>query len=220
MIDSDLQQPPSLIPKMLDLFEKGYDIVYTIRQDSSEVGFLKRSSSKLFYRIINRISQIPINESAADFRLISRRVAEVFQNRIRERNQFMRGLFSWVGYNSTHIPFQVKTRIAGKSKYSFIRLIRFAMQGIVSFSKTPLQTAIIFGFIFAFFGLVYSIITFIQFFLDDTLPSGWATLTILISLFSGVQLIFLGIIGEYIGAIFDEVKGRPHYLIEEKINIQ
>jgi dolichol-phosphate mannosyltransferase len=127
MIDSDLQQPPSLIPKMLDLFEKGYDIVYTIRQDSSEVGFLKRSSSKLFYRIINRISQIPINESAADFRLISRRVAEVFQNRIRERNQFMRGLFSWVGYNSTHIPFQVKTRIAGKSKYSFIRLIRFAI---------------------------------------------------------------------------------------------
>lgn len=218
MMDSDLQHPPSLIPNMLELFEKGYDIVYTIRQDPHEIGFFKRLSAKLFYRVINQLSQIPINENAADFRLISRRVAEVFQKQIRERNQFMRGLFSWVGYNSVYISFQAKTRTAGNSKYSFSRLIRFGMQGIISFSKRPLQSAIILGFIFASFGLVYSMMTVIQYFLDDRLPSGWATLTILISMFSGVQLIFLGIIGEYIGAIFDEVKGRPHYLIEEKVN--
>lgn len=220
MMDSDMQQPPSLIPEMLDLFEKGYDIVYTIRQDSPEIGLFKRLSSKLFYRIINRFSQIAINESAADFRLISRRVAEVFQKQIRERNQFMRGLFSWVGFNSTYIPFQVKTRPAGKSKYSFGRLIQFGIHGVVSFSKRPLQAAIILGFIFALFGLIYSLVVVVQYLLDFTMPSGWATLIILILIFSGVQLIFLGILGEYIGAIFDEVKGRPHYLIEEKINFQ
>jgi glycosyltransferase involved in cell wall biosynthesis len=220
MMDSDLQHPPSLIHNMLALFEKGYDIVYTIRQDSPEIGFLKRFSSKLFYRIMNRFSEIPINESAADFRLISRRVAEVFQKQIRERNQFMRGLFSWVGYKSIQIPFRVEARTAGQSKYSLSRLIRFGIHGLISFSRKPLHAAIVLGFIFALFGFIYSIVTFVQYFLDETLPSGWTTLTILISMFSGIQLIFLGIIGEYIGAIFDEVKGRPHYLIEEKINIK
>ncbi len=218
MMDCDLQHPPALIPEMLKKFEDGYDIVYTIRGDAPEIGFLKRVSSRVFYRIINRISQVPINESAADFRLISRRVVEVFQKQIRERNQFMRGLFSWVGFSNMGIPFRVQQRRAGKSKYSLGRMMRFGMQGIVSFSKRPLQAAVVAGFVFASFGLFFALVTFIQYFIYSSLPSGWTTLTILISMFSGVQLIFLGIIGEYIGAIFDEVKGRPHYIIEETIN--
>ena len=218
MMDSDLQHPPSLIPEMLNHFEKGFDVVYTVRRDVPESNIFKRLSSKAFYRMINQISQVPINESAADFRLISRRVLTVFKNQIRERNQFLRGLIKWVGFKSTGIPFQAKKRPAGKSKYSFGRMVQFGLHGILSFSKRPLQAATFVGFIFASLGFIYGLIVFIQYFFDRSLPSGWATLIILISMFSGVQLIFLGIIGEYIGAIFDEVKGRPHYIIDEKIN--
>jgi len=218
MMDSDLQHPPMLIPMLLEKFEEGFDIVYTTRQDPPEIGLFKRLSSKLFYRMLNWISQIPIKEGAADFRLVSRRVSEVFQKQIRERSLFLRGLFSWIGFRSVEIPFRAGARPAGSSKYSFGRMVRFGTQGIVAFSKKPLQAAVLVGFIFAAIGLVNALITFIQFFVHRSLPSGWTTLTILISIFSGVQLIFLGVIGEYIGAIFDEVKGRPHYIVEEKFN--
>jgi len=218
MMDCDLQHPPSLIPELLAEFEKGYDVVYTIRKDPPGTSFLKRATSRLFYRLINRISDVPINESAADFRLVSRRVVAVFQKEIRERNQFLRGLFSWVGFRSTGVAYTAGERQGGTSKYSLTRMIRFAMHGLVSFSKGPLQAAVVLGFLFATFGLLFAAVTFVQYFLYTSLPSGWTTLAILISVFSGVQLIFLGLIGEYIGAIFDEVKARPHYLVEQQVN--
>jgi dolichol-phosphate mannosyltransferase len=220
MMDSDLQHPPALITDMLREFENGYDIVYTLREDTPEINIFKRTSSKLFYRLINRISSVPINESAADFRLVSRRVVEVFQHQITERNQFLRGLFGWVGFKSIGIPFRVRKRGAGKSKYSIRRMARFGMSGVVSFSKSPLQAATMFGFIFALFGFFYAFLTAAQYFVFGSFPSGWATIIILISIFSGTQLIFLGIIGEYIGAIFDEVKARPPYIIDEKVNFR
>src|SRR5262249_48051077 len=160
---------------------------------------------------INRIADVPINESAADFRLVSRRVIQVFQRQITERNMFLRGLFGWVGFKCIGVPFRVRKRAAGKSKYSLARMVRFGGHGVVSFSKSPLEAAIGVGFTFAAFGLLYAIFTVIQFFFLGSLPTGWATIIILISIFSGTQLIFLGVIGEYIGAIFDEVKARPHY---------
>jgi dolichol-phosphate mannosyltransferase len=221
MLDSDLQHPPGLIPKMLMKYEQGYDIVYMIREDyKKEIGFLKRTTSKLFYKLINQISQIPINESAADFRLISHRVAEVFRNQIRERNQFLRGLFSWVGFRSISIKFQVNKRRAGKSKYSISRMIQFGLEGVVSFSKKPLQAAVYVGLSFAILSFVFALISLIQYFIYASLPSGWTTIVMLISVSSGVQLIFLGIVGEYLGAIFDEVKARPHYIVEEKVNFE
>lgn len=220
MMDCDMQHPPELIPDLLAEFEKGSDVVYTIRKDTKKVNFLKRISSKWFYHLVNRISEIPINESAADFRLISRRVAMVLKEQFQERNMFLRGLISWIGFTQTGVPFTVRQRIAGKSKYSIGRLLSLSMFGIVSFSKKPLQAAIFVGIAFAGFGFIMAIITFIQYFNHISLPSGWATLIILLSIFSGVQLIFLGIIGEYIGGIFDEVKGRPRYIVEEKINIE
>ena len=219
MMDSDLQHPPSLLPVLLAQYESGYDIVNTVREDEQELGLLKRNSSRLFYRMINRISDVSINERAADFRLISRKVAEVFKHHIRERNQFLRGLLSWVGFRTVFVPFRVGARVAGRSKYSTARLMRFAVHGIVSFSKRPLQAAVVLGFIFAGFGLINALITLVQYFLYSSLPSGWTTLAILVSVFSGVQLIFLGIIGEYIGAIFDEVKARPHYIVDERVNL-
>ncbi len=217
MLDSDLQHPPELIPKLLDEFERGHDIVYTIREDSPDIGFFKRATSRLFYRLVNFISDIPIDESAADYRLISRKVARVFQDSLRERNQFVRGLVSWMGFNRVGVPFTVQPRADGASKYSLRRLFRFAAHGVVSFSRRPLQAAIFVGFAFAGLGLLLAAMTLVEYFRHAQWPSGWATLVMLISIFSGVQLIFLGIIGEYIGAIFDEVKARPHYLVDEDV---
>ncbi len=218
MLDSDLQHPPALIPQLLAEFEKGHDVVFTLRRDAPDVSWLKRSSSKLFYRIINSISDVQINESAADFRLISRRVAAVVRTRIRERNQFLRGLFGWIGFKSIAIPFDARRRGAGRSKYSLARMVRFGIHGVVSFSKTPLQAAVLTGLGFAAGGFLFTLVVVFQYCAYRSFPSGWATLAILVSTFSGVQLIFLGIIGEYIGAIFDEVKARPHYIVDELIN--
>jgi dolichol-phosphate mannosyltransferase len=219
MMDSDLQHPPSLIPQLLLAFDNGCDIVHTLRQDSAAVGWFKRASSRLFYWVINSISDVQIIENAADFRLISRRVADVFRTQIRERNQFLRGLIGWVGFRTTAIPFQVDARAAGTTKYSISRLVRFGIEGVVSFSKSPLQAATLFGFVFAAFGFGLAALTVVQYFRDTRFPSGWATLIVLITLFSGTQLLCMGIIGEYLGAIFDEVKHRPHYLVEEMVHI-
>ncbi len=218
MLDSDLQHPPELIPKLLEEFERGNEIVYTTRQDSGDVGWLKQVTSRLFYRVLNTMSEIPIEESAPDFRLISRRVADVFRTGIRERNQFLRGLFGWVGFRRTGVPFQVRARAAGRTKYSVRRLFSFAAAGITSFSKRPLQAAIYVGFFFAAAALLMAVVTVIQFFVSGHLPTGWATIVVSVAGLSGIQLIFLGILGEYLGAIFDEVKARPHYIVEEKVN--
>jgi glycosyltransferase involved in cell wall biosynthesis len=218
MLDSDLQHPPALIPVMLAEFEKGYDVVFTIRKNPRGSGLFKSLTSGMFYAVINRLSQIPILESAADFRLISARIARVFQREIRERNQFLRGLVSWVGFKRIGIPFETRERGGGRTKYSIARLLRFGIHGIVSFSKKPLEAAILVGLGLASLGLFLALFSVIDYFHRSNLPSGFTTLVILISGFSGVHLIFLGIIGEYVGAIFDEVKARPHYIIEEKLN--
>jgi polyisoprenyl-phosphate glycosyltransferase len=218
MLDSDLQHPPEVIPRLLDEFEKGHDVVFTIREDGgSEAGFLKRLTSRWFYRALGRLSTIPIHEGAADFRLISQRVATVFRTRMRERNQFLRGLFGWVGFKQTSIRFAAEKRGGGRSKYSLSRLFRFAAEGIVSFSKRPLVAAIFVGFAFAFGGLALALVTLVQYFYLRNFPPGWMTIVMLMSIFSGVQLIFLGVIGLYVGAIFDEVKARPLYIVEESI---
>jgi glycosyltransferase involved in cell wall biosynthesis len=218
MLDSDLQHPPSYIPALLSRYEEGYDVVYTVREDTPDVHVLKRTSSKLFYRLINWISEVPINESAADFRLLSRRVVEVFQTGIRERNQFLRGLVGWVGFKSASVPFRVGQRPAGRSKYSVTRMVRFGIDGVVSFSKRPLQAAGLLGLLVGTAGLLHGVVIVADYLLFRSLPSGWATIATLVSVLSGGQLIFLGILGEYVGAIFDEVKARPHYVVDERMN--
>ena len=217
MMDSDLQHPPAVIPELLEAFEGGSDVVQTIREDSPDVSMTKRLTSRLFYRCINWISDTPIPESAADFRLVSRRVVEVFQGQIRERNQFLRGLFVWVGFPSRAVRFKAAPRRAGRSKYSLRRMVGFGVDGVVSFSKTPLQAAVYVGLALGFLGFAYALITLVQYLLWRDFVTGWATIIILISIFSGTQLVFLGILGQYLGAIFDEVKARPHYIVEEQI---
>ena len=219
MMDCDLQHPPELIPKILAEHEKGYDIVYTIRNDTDDVDFFKKYSSKLFYRVLNMISDVSFIESAPDFRLISKRVVRVIQEQIRERNLFLRGMISWMGFPKTSLSFMVEPRVAGQSKYSLSRMLRFAIAGMTSFSKKPLQAAGFVGVSLAVGGFMYAAIVLIRYFLNYSTPPGWNTVVVLLIIFSGIQLIFLGVIGEYIGSIFEEVKARPHYIVEEKINL-
>jgi dolichol-phosphate mannosyltransferase len=218
MMDSDLQHPPLVIPKLLAEFKKGNDVVYTIREETTDQPRLRKWCPDMFYAFLSRISDVPISGNAADFRLISRRVAEAVKRDIRERNLFLRGIFPWIGFSQSAIHFTAYPRRAGKSKYSLSRLITFGLSGVVSFSRKPLRVGIIVGLLFALFGFLYALFTFIQYLFLESLPSGYATLVVLLSVFGGLQLIFLGVIGEYIGAIFDEVKKRPHYIVDERIN--
>jgi len=220
MMDCDLQHPPALIHEMVKEYEKGSAVVYAVRKDTDEIGWFKRAGSRLFYWFINKISDIPINENAADFRLISRPVLKVLKEQVRERNIFFRGIISWLGFKQTPVAFTVQKRYAGSTKYSLHNLLRLGKWGVLSFSKKPLQAAVFFGVLFALFAFVNAAVTFVQYFIYKSLPSGWTTIVILLSFLGGVQLIFLGIIGEYIGGIFDEVKGRPHYIVEEKLNLR
>jgi len=220
MMDSDLQHPPELIPELLHQHDLGNDIVFTVRLDSEDVCRLRKTVGSLFYRLLGYISKVAINENAADFRLVSRRVAKLLRTQIRERNMFLRGLFSWIGFNQTSVEYVAAKRAAGQSKYSFSRMINLAIAGILSFSTKPLKLSIFVGLGFAALSFVLGMITVVEYFVDNTIPSGWTTIVALLLLFSGVQMIFMGVLGAYIGGIYEEIKARPHYIVDEGINIK
>ena len=218
MMDSDLQHPPELIPELLDNFKQGFDVVYTIRCDTEDVGLVRKLAGNLFYQLLSKLSQVPIHTNAADFRLISGRVAEILSSDFQERNMFLRGLFSWMGFKQTSVEYIAEKRFAGQSKYSFSKMLQLATTGILSFSTKPLQTGIFLGVGFAALAFIFLFGAVISYFIDRTIPSGWTTIVTLLLLFSGIQLIVLGIMGTYIGGIYEEVKSRPRYIIEEEIS--
>ncbi|SRR6266567_2566947 len=218
MMDSDLQHPPSVIKQMIRTYEQGFDVVYTIRMEIEGQGTWRKLGGKMFYSILRRLSDAPIHENAADFRLITDRVARVFRDQIRERNMFMRGLVGWVGFNQKAVKYVAAGRFAGRSKYSMARMFRLAGDALISFSSFPLRLSLIVGVVFSVVGFLYALLTAFQYFVHTELPSGWATLVILITIYSGVQLICLGMVGAYVGAIYSEVKNRPHYIVDELIN--
>jgi len=218
MLDSDLQHPPSLIPVLLERYEAGYDIVQTVREDTQQISGVKKFFSEVFYKVLNHLSPVKFESNAADFRLLSRRVVEVFQSSIRERNMFLRGLVNWVGFNRTSVRYVAPPRQFGSSKFSYLSLMSFAASGIVSFSKKPLHICFILGVLFASLGCLHAMLVLVKYLVDSSSPPGWLTLVVLITFFSGIQLIFLGVIGAYVGATFDEVKARPHYIVERAIN--
>jgi dolichol-phosphate mannosyltransferase len=220
MMDSDLQHPPELIPELLAKFEGGNDVVYTVRKDTAEIGWLRRFLGRQYYRLLGYLSDIPVQRDTADFRLISARVARTLRTQIRERGVFLRGILRWVGFNQAGVEYSAARRAAGRSKYSLSRMIGLAAAGILSFSTKPLRMGIFVGLGFAFVSFAYGVVTVVSYFTDRSLPSGYATIVTLLLLFSGVQLIFMGILGAYIGGIYDEVKRRPHYLVDEAINLK
>jgi polyisoprenyl-phosphate glycosyltransferase len=214
-MDADLQHPPSLLTELIENWESGYDIVYTVRKDEKETGILKRSSSNLFYRLMNFMSGLNLQKGAADFRLIDRKIVDIFKDQISEYHLFYRGLISWVGFRTKAIEYTPSARHSGKTKYTFLKMFNFALNGITSFSVKPLRLSIVIGFILAFMSFVYAIYAVVaSVFLNQTIV-GWTSLIFSILFIGGIQLIFLGIIGEYVGKIFIEIKQRPVYLVKE-----
>lgn len=214
MMDCDLEHPPQLIPVLLKCFEEGFDVVNTNRIYNQKISIYKKFSSALYYRVLYKLAGEELGENSADFRLVSRNVINVFKNSIREHNQYLRGLFHWVGFNQTTVSFTSGQRVRGVSKYTISKLINFAGQGIISFSKIPLKMSIGVGVIIALASIIYGIYAVLGYFLIGHLPPGWSSTITLIGITSGFQLIVMGIIGMYIGAIFDETKNRPLYVIE------
>ena len=214
-MDGDLQHPPELIPQMVQKWEQGYDIVYTIRSYPKEISYFKRKTSDLFYRFLSQISDVDLtNGGGSDFRLIDASVAQVMKN-LKEDDLFLRGLTSWMGFKQTGIEFVAGERFSGQSSYDLKKMLKFAFTGITSFSVKPLYLATYLGFIFSSLSLLY--IPYVLYaFLTKTEISGWASLIMTIVFFGGVQLIILGILGIYLGKIFKQVKGRPNYIIRSK----
>lgn len=219
MMDSDLQHPPELIPELLAQFERGNDVVFTVRRDSAEIGRMRRLLGNGFYRVMGWLASIPVQRNTADFRLISGRVARTVREQIHERGIFLRGILSWVGFNQVAVAYTPGHRAAGRSKYSLSRMMALATAGILAFSTKPLRMGIFVGLGFALLGFAYGAVTVVSYFTDPQTPRGYATIVTLLLLFSGVQLVFMGVLGAYVGAIYDEVKGRPHYIVDEAINI-
>jgi polyisoprenyl-phosphate glycosyltransferase len=217
MMDCDLQHPPSVIPALLRAYEGGHDIVHAIRHYDASTSSLKRATSRLFYRLQNWLSAVEIEEGAADFRLISRKVAAVFKGNIREQNQFLRGLFRWVGFTSTTVEFVSQPRARGETKYRFRRLLSFSIQGITSFSKVPLRMATMLGCALSLVTVLYGLWSFVGFFFMRQLPAGYTSLIVAMMFLGGLQLLVLGVLGEYLGSIFEEVKNRPLYIVDEVV---
>lgn len=214
LIDADLQDPPELITAMIERWRQGYEVVNARRKSRTGEGMLKKITSHLFYRIMNRFSSIKLPVDVGDFRLADRVVVDSF-NRLQERNRFVRGLFTWVGYRQTEIEYERRPRRAGKTKYNWLRLIFLSMDAFFGFSLVPLRLFIVIGLIVVVFSFTVALwIIFNKLFLGLDLP-GYALLTTGMFFLGGIQITFLGVIGEYIGKIFTEVRMRPLYLVKE-----
>lgn len=214
-IDVDLQDPPELIPEMVSLWRDGNDVVYAVRTRREGESWLKKTSAGLFYRFINRVSNIEIPRNTGDFRLLDKRVLAVLAG-MRERNRFMKGLFSWVGFRQASLPYTRQPRAHGASKFNLWKLWNFAIEGITGFSNVPLQIASYLGVMASLFAFCYAAVILGKTLLLGADVPGYPSIMVTILFLGGVQLLFIGIIGEYLGRIYNEVKGRPLYVIESQ----
>ncbi|EEF67060.1 glycosyltransferase [Holdemania filiformis] len=222
LMDIDLQDPPEIIPQMIDKYEEGYDIVNAKRKSREGETWLKKFTAEMFYKVFSASSgKVRMPKNVGNFRLISRRAVNAFKE-LRETHRFARGLFCWVGFPTIEIEFEREARAAGKTKYNYKTMINYAIEGLTSFTTAPLRWAAYIGIITAIFAILYMIYVFwMAITKDPNLQKGWSSMMIVLLFFGSLQMIFLGIIGEYLGRIFDETKNRPLYYIEEyttKIN--
>jgi polyisoprenyl-phosphate glycosyltransferase len=219
VMDADLQDPPEMIPQLIAQWRVGYDVVFAVRASRSGDGVFKRSTASLFYRLLRYLTATEIPANAGDFRLMSWRAVETLR-RIRERNRFVRGLVGWIGFRHTSVTFARDARHAGETKYPLRKMARFALNGIIAFSFVPLQLATYLGFTVSLISFVYILYAVgLRLFTDQTVH-GWASVMVAVLFMGGVQLISLGIIGEYIGRIFEEVKQRPLYVIDKLAGLE
>lgn len=221
IIDADLQDPPELFPDIIAKhIETGANVVYCVRQYREGVGFFKKTAYKIFYRTLNYLSDVDLPLDSGDFRLIDRNVINAFKS-FREKNKYVRGIISWMGFSQVPFYYNRPGRADGKTKYSYKKLLHLASVGMFYFSKKPLKLALSLGLISIVIGLVLTGVVITEKLQGDLeeVP-GWASLIITIIFFGGVQLITVGVLGEYIGNIFDEVKDRPEYIVKKKVNLE
>lgn len=219
IIDSDMQDPPELIPEMLKLWENGHEVIYGKRKNRKGESSFKLFSASMFYKTLNALADVEIPKDTGDFRLVDRKVIDVI-NSLPEHNKFLRGLFSWVGYDQYAFEYERKERFAGKTKYPLKKMLKLATDGIIGFSTKPLKLLGglgIFSIFISFVILIYSILSF-AFKWNDITP-GWTSIMVAITFFAGIQLLSFWMISEYIGRIYDETKKRPQYIIDKTINI-
>ncbi|RAK19882.1 dolichol-phosphate mannosyltransferase [Anoxybacillus vitaminiphilus] len=214
IIDADLQDPPELILEMIRKWKEGYDVVYAKRIKRKGETIFKKVTAHLFYRILRASTEIDIPLDTGDFRLMDRKVCDQLVN-MRERNRFVRGLVSWIGFKQTALEYERDERFAGETKYPLKKMLRFSMDGITSFSYKPLKLASLLGFLLSFSSVIWMfVVLYLKLFTNSTV-TGWSSLLMAILFFNGVVLIMLGVMGEYIGRIYDEVKHRPLYILKD-----
>lgn len=214
-IDADLQHPPEVIPQLIQKWQDGYDIVYTLRQENKNQGFLKRKTSNLYYKLLNFMTSVSVPKGAADFRLLDKKVVQIL-NKSLERDLFLRGYITWMGFKQIGIPYQVAKRHAGKSSYTLSKMIRLAWMGITSFSIMPLRIASVVGFLTTLLGFLYACyVVYMKIFTNHFVVTGWTSVLVSVLIIGGVQLMIMGILGEYLGLIYLETKKRPNYIIQE-----
>lgn len=219
LIDADLQDPPEVILEMVRKWREGYDVVYGTRTERPGESHFKLATARGFYRLLNRLSDVPIPLDTGDFRLMSRKVVTTLQA-MPERDRFVRGMVSWVGFNQIALPYRRAERFAGESKYPLRKMIRFATDGILSFSSKPLQLSVAMGMTCASIALAGILYALILRLFTDIWVEGWTALMIAMLFIGGVQLISVGILGEYVGRIYNEIKGRPLYVVNEYIGFR
>ncbi len=216
LMDADLQHPPSLIERMVERWQAGVDMVYAVRENREDEPWGKRLGTRLFYSLLHSETGVRVPANAQDFRLMDRTVVDALM-RMPERDRFMKGLYAWVGFRSEAMNFMPETRLTGKSNYSAWRLWRLAMAGLMSFTTWPLRAVSVTGFVVSMCSFIYGIVIVIQHLLYDNAVAGWPTIVTILLFFSGINLLSLGIVGEYIARIFQEVKHRPVYLVRQSL---
>jgi polyisoprenyl-phosphate glycosyltransferase len=217
MLDADLQDPPELITTMLDHWRAGCDVIYAVREHRQGESRFKLSTAKWFYKLFDKLAQVELQSNSGDFRLLDRRPLDALLS-MRERNRFLRGMTVWVGYTQAAVPYRRDSRYAGETKYTVSKMLRFSLDAISSFSHRPLQLATLLGFAISTLAFVAIPVVIVLRILGSYLP-GFSALTIVVLLLGGIELIAIGIIGEYVGRIYDEVKGRPLYLVRARHNM-
>lgn len=219
IIDADLQDPPELIPEMLGKIHEGNDVVYAKRRARKGESWLKKATAKWFYRVLSRITSVSIPIDTGDFRVVTRRIVEVL-NQMPEREKFLRGQIAWIGFNQTFVEYDRDERLSGDTGYTWRRMISFALDGITSFSNFPLKVATVSGFIMSFVSFLLMLYALYSRFILKVYEPGWTSLMLSVLFIGGIQLVSIGIIGEYIGRISNNVKQRPLYLIKDEKTIE
>jgi polyisoprenyl-phosphate glycosyltransferase len=217
ILDADLQDPPELIPEMITFWEQGFDDVYAKRRNRAGETWIKKATAKTFYKLLKKTTRIPIQENTGDFRLLDRRCVEALKQ-MRETQRYTKGMFSWIGYNKKELLFDRDPRAAGETKWNYIRLVDLAIEGITSFTTVPLRFSALFGFTISIFSFIYMLWIIFKTLLFGEEVMGYPSIMTVILFLGGIQLLSIGIIGEYLGRIFNETKKRPLYFVEEYNN--